>query len=415
MRTQLMEELGIEFPILAFSHCRDVVAAVTNAGASGPRRRRPLARAARDRPRRGSRSRPGQALRRRPAAPRSTPAPTRAGIDPPSRRRCSPSEQQSSSTSLLENYEVPALPGEQRRIESAGSAAVSHKGDEPLLDVAFAHPIRLVASALGPAAAGWSSGPTRSDVVVAALAGTTAARRAPQPAGVDLIVAQGTEAGGHTGEIATMVLVPEVVDAVAPARCWPPAASAAAARSRPRWRSAPRACGAARCGSPPRRPRPSRSVKEKFLAAASSRHGAVALATGKPARMLRTRGPTSGSSPAPRAAADAAAERCSSPRPRSGSSARPPPTRRRPTARQLLRRPGRRLAQSRQVGARGNGGVCARVRRHDGAARRDRRAVGAPEGGGAQWPDSIRSSQPSSSRWTCSRFVSFNTSWRAPG
>src|SRR6185436_7438369 len=35
-------------------------------------------------------------------------------------------------------------------------------------------------------------------------------------AGVDIIVAQGTEAGGHTGEIATMVLVPEVVDAVAP-------------------------------------------------------------------------------------------------------------------------------------------------------------------------------------------------------
>src|SRR5581483_487841 len=32
--------------------------------------------------------------------------------------------------------------------------------------------------------------------------------------GVDIIVAQGTEAGGHTGEIATMVLVPEVVDAV---------------------------------------------------------------------------------------------------------------------------------------------------------------------------------------------------------
>ncbi len=32
--------------------------------------------------------------------------------------------------------------------------------------------------------------------------------------GVDVIVAQGTEAGGHTGEIATMVLVPDVVDAV---------------------------------------------------------------------------------------------------------------------------------------------------------------------------------------------------------
>ena len=34
--------------------------------------------------------------------------------------------------------------------------------------------------------------------------------------GVDVIVAQGTEAGGHCGEISTMVLVPEVVDAVGP-------------------------------------------------------------------------------------------------------------------------------------------------------------------------------------------------------
>jgi nitronate monooxygenase len=35
-------------------------------------------------------------------------------------------------------------------------------------------------------------------------------------AGVDVIVAQGTEAGGHTGRISTLPLVPAVVDAVAP-------------------------------------------------------------------------------------------------------------------------------------------------------------------------------------------------------
>ncbi len=33
-------------------------------------------------------------------------------------------------------------------------------------------------------------------------------------AGCDLVVAQGTEAGGHTGQVATMALVPQVVDAV---------------------------------------------------------------------------------------------------------------------------------------------------------------------------------------------------------
>jgi NAD(P)H-dependent flavin oxidoreductase YrpB (nitropropane dioxygenase family) len=48
------------------------------------------------------------------------------------------------------------------------------------------------------------------------LAGTSAHATRHKDAGVDLIVAQGTEAGGHTGTIATMVLVPEVVRAVAP-------------------------------------------------------------------------------------------------------------------------------------------------------------------------------------------------------
>ena len=53
-------------------------------------------------------------------------------------------------------------------------------------------------------------------VVVAGLVGTRVHAERQQAAGVDVIVAQGYEAGGHTGEIATMVLVPEVVDAVAP-------------------------------------------------------------------------------------------------------------------------------------------------------------------------------------------------------
>jgi NAD(P)H-dependent flavin oxidoreductase YrpB (nitropropane dioxygenase family) len=51
-------------------------------------------------------------------------------------------------------------------------------------------------------------------MLVAALAGKAAHARSHVAAGVDIVVAQGYEAGGHTGEIATMVLVPEVVDAV---------------------------------------------------------------------------------------------------------------------------------------------------------------------------------------------------------
>jgi NAD(P)H-dependent flavin oxidoreductase YrpB (nitropropane dioxygenase family) len=54
-------------------------------------------------------------------------------------------------------------------------------------------------------------------VKVAALAGKAVHAQRHVNNGVDIIVAQGYEAGGHTGEISTMVLVPEVVDAVAPA------------------------------------------------------------------------------------------------------------------------------------------------------------------------------------------------------
>jgi NAD(P)H-dependent flavin oxidoreductase YrpB (nitropropane dioxygenase family) len=53
-------------------------------------------------------------------------------------------------------------------------------------------------------------------VKVAALAGKAVHAQRHVNNGVDIVVAQGYEAGGHTGEIATMVLVPEVVDAVAP-------------------------------------------------------------------------------------------------------------------------------------------------------------------------------------------------------
>ena len=49
---------------------------------------------------------------------------------------------------------------------------------------------------------------------MAALAGRVAHARRQVADGVDIVVAQGYEAGGHTGEIASMVLLPEVVDAV---------------------------------------------------------------------------------------------------------------------------------------------------------------------------------------------------------
>ena len=80
--------------------------------------------------------------------------------------------------------------------------------------VAMKHPIKLLANALGSPPKDVIDLAHSHGVPVAALAGKAKHARSHVDNGVDIIVAQGTEAGGHTGEIATMVLVPEIVDAV---------------------------------------------------------------------------------------------------------------------------------------------------------------------------------------------------------
>ncbi|MGP4085272.1 nitronate monooxygenase [Streptomyces sp. KR55] len=84
------------------------------------------------------------------------------------------------------------------------------------LDVAFDYPIRLLANALGSPPADVIARAHDRGVLVAALAGSARHARKHKDAGIDIVVAQGYEAGGHTGEIASMVLTPEVVDAVDP-------------------------------------------------------------------------------------------------------------------------------------------------------------------------------------------------------
>ncbi|MDT0463793.1 nitronate monooxygenase [Streptomyces gibsoniae] len=84
------------------------------------------------------------------------------------------------------------------------------------LDVAFDHPIKLLANALGSPPADVVARAHDKGVLVAALAGSARHARKHRDAGIDIVVAQGYEAGGHTGEIATMVLTPEVVEAVDP-------------------------------------------------------------------------------------------------------------------------------------------------------------------------------------------------------
>ncbi|MFF7167132.1 NAD(P)H-dependent flavin oxidoreductase [Streptomyces sp. NPDC008086] len=157
------------------------------------------------------------------------------------------------------------------------------------LDVAFDYPIRLLANALGSPPADVVERAHDQGVLVAALAGSARHARKHQEAGIDIVVAQGYEAGGHTGDIASMVLTPEVVEAVDPL----PVLAAGGIGSGPQVAAA-LTLGAqgvwlgsiwlttteADLHSP--------ALTEKLLAAGSGDTVRSRALTGKPARQLRT-------------------------------------------------------------------------------------------------------------------------------
>ncbi|MDT5298975.1 MAG: hypothetical protein QOG79_2217, partial [Mycobacterium sp.] len=86
----------------------------------------------------------------------------------------------------------------------------------PQIEIALGHDIALLASALGPPPKAAIDQAHSQGVMVAALIGRAEQAVRDVQQGVDIIIAQGYEAGGHTGEVASMVLIPDVVDAIAP-------------------------------------------------------------------------------------------------------------------------------------------------------------------------------------------------------
>jgi NAD(P)H-dependent flavin oxidoreductase YrpB (nitropropane dioxygenase family) len=283
--------LGVEYPILAFSHCRDVVAAVTNAGGLG------VLGAVAHTPKQLEidLSWIDEHVNGRPYGvdlllPQKYEGADQGGLDRDALRQLLPAEQQAFVDDIMARYQVPELDDEQREaVSRLGGMNVSPKGYEPLLEVAFDHPIRLIASALGPPPAALVERAHAADVLVAALAGTKEHAIRHTEIGVDIVVAQGTEGGGHTGEVATMVLVPEVVDAVAPTPVL-----AAGGIGNGRQVAAAMALGAQGvwCGSvwlTTEEAETQPVIKEKYLAARSKDTVRSRSITGKPARMLKTK------------------------------------------------------------------------------------------------------------------------------
>lgn len=298
MRTAVTERLGIEFPILAFSHCRDVVAAVTNSGGLG------VLGAVAHSPEQleidldwieaETKGRPfGVDL----LIPQKYVGADDGGLDSTSLKDLIPAEHRDWLNGLLAQNGIPPLPDDpspstsQATSETRDTYAgmrVDPKSMVPLVDVAFAKGVALMASALGPPPP-WliERAKAEGEVPVAALAGSLEHAIRHDQAGADLIIAQGTEAGGHTGEVATMVLVPEVVDAVkAPVL-------AAGGIGRGRQMAASLALGAEGvwCGSvwlTTHEAETSDVIREKFIEAPSSGTVRSRSLTGKPARMIRT-------------------------------------------------------------------------------------------------------------------------------
>jgi NAD(P)H-dependent flavin oxidoreductase YrpB (nitropropane dioxygenase family) len=210
VKTPICDQYGIDFPLFAFSHCRDVVAAVTNAGGLGVL---------------GGTAFTPQELEAELAWIDDQVRGRPYGVDiiVPAKFEGKgenlttgalvdriPGEYRSFVTELLASHDIPS--DENRRI---GGSSLSGDTGEALLEVALRHPIKLMANALGVPPKYMIEAGQSSGVPVAALVGARQHALKQVEAGVDLIIAQGTEAGGHCGEVSTLVLVPEVLDALA--------------------------------------------------------------------------------------------------------------------------------------------------------------------------------------------------------
>ncbi len=309
MKSRICEMMGIEFPILAFSHCRDVVAAVSKAGGMGvlgavahspesleidlawieaeigdkPYGVDVIIPAALVGPGSGSSV----------SAAAAVSADVDGGFTLEDVRRLIPAAHIDFVDEILARYDVPPLREDD---DTEALASLGTLGDATpfsvdaagaQLEIALAHRSAFVANALGPPPPQMITAAKNAGKLVGALAGRAVHAERHAAAGVDIVIAQGYEAGGHTGEIGTMVLIPEIVDAV------DVPVLGAGGIGRGSQMAAAMALGAEGvwCGSvwlTTAEAETHPAVKSKMLAAQSSDTTRSRSLTGKPARMLKS-------------------------------------------------------------------------------------------------------------------------------
>lgn len=218
MHTPICDQLGIEFPIFAFTHCRDVVAAVSKAGGFGvlgavgftPEQLEIelnwIDSHVGDHPYGVDVVIPGKYEGMGESDPEKLAEQLRAMV---------PDGHIAFARRVLAEHGVPELPeGETRTGQLLGWTAATAS---PQIDTALDHDkVRLIANALGTPPAEIIAEIKAAGRTVAALCGSPHQAMKHREAGVDIIIAQGTEGGGHTGEVGSLVLWPQVIAAVAP-------------------------------------------------------------------------------------------------------------------------------------------------------------------------------------------------------
>ena len=289
MTSQLCDMLGIEFPLLAFSHCRDVVAAVSRAGGFGvfgatahtPETVRDELKWIDDHV-------DGKPYGIDVLVPENMATRGEGSVTAAALEARIPEAHRHFAERLLADADVPppAEPVSRNRAQPFDPETALRT-----LEAAFEHPIRLIANALGVPPPEMIAMGKQHGVPVAALVGAREHAIRQVEAGVDIIVAQGTEAGGHCGEVSTLVLVPEVIKAIRPIREVPVLAAGGIMTGQQM--AACMAMGAAGAwtgsvwlATPESETSP--VFREKMIAASSRDAVRVRSRTGKPARQLKS-------------------------------------------------------------------------------------------------------------------------------
>ena len=216
MKSKANDLLGCEFPLFAFRHCRDVIAEVSNAGGFGVL---------------GAAGHTPESLdieltwldehTDKPygvdlLVPTSMDS-KQEGLTAIELEERIPPEHKRYIEGLLAQHDIDTKDLWQEVIRDGVGDNMREHGATQILESAFAHSgVRMVVNALGVPPDFMMEMARQRGVIVGALAGAKEHAVKHAEAGIDVIIVAGTEAGGHCGEVSTMVLVPEVIDALAP-------------------------------------------------------------------------------------------------------------------------------------------------------------------------------------------------------